>query len=197
MDDKYVILNHLGWFQCAGFGKFSFAEDQHIPHKLQPQWTEAVSRVAQGIADNLHQAHPYTHHHKRALDRRLKMWLILPFLLICKLPDKAKMIASLLDAILTQRMVHWTTDQWHKLIKDYEADVIGKEHISTSRQEGKGDRDLKSVSIEIEHLSKNRCSRAGKLLCSHGLSDIMDGDVLLRLEEKHPNHKAPIPDPTT
>eukprot|EP00957_Ditylum_brightwellii_P008431 638809-Ditylum_brightwellii.AAC.1 len=43
----------------------------------------------------------------------------------------------------------------------------------------------------MEHLSKSRCSRTWKLLCSHGLSDIMDDDVLSQLEEKHPKYKAP------
>eukprot|EP00957_Ditylum_brightwellii_P094208 7172895-Ditylum_brightwellii.AAC.1 len=106
MDDKCAILNHLGRFQCTGFGEFSFAEAQHIPHKLQPQWTEAVIRVTQDIVDSLHQSHPHTHHHKRAK----------------KSPDKAKMRASLLGAILTQRIAHWTTGQWYKLVKDTEAD---------------------------------------------------------------------------
>eukprot|EP00957_Ditylum_brightwellii_P053885 4082688-Ditylum_brightwellii.AAC.1 len=70
------------------------------------------------------------------------------------------MRASLLDAILTQRMANWTTGQWHKLVKDHEADVISKEHISMARQEDKDERDLKTVTIAMEHLSKNRCSRA-------------------------------------
>eukprot|EP00957_Ditylum_brightwellii_P030526 2312028-Ditylum_brightwellii.AAC.1 len=73
-------------------------------------------------------------------------------------------------------MAHWTIDQWHKLVKDYEADVIAKEHISLARQEDKDKRDLKNVSIAMEHLSKNRCARSQKILCSHGLSDIMDDD---------------------
>eukprot|EP00957_Ditylum_brightwellii_P200194 15260757-Ditylum_brightwellii.AAC.1 len=84
------------------------------------------------------------------------------------------MRASLLDAILIQRMAHWTAGQWHKLVKDCEADVIAKEHISLAKQEDKDQRDLKTVSIAMEHLSKNRCSRTRKLLCPHGLSDIMD-----------------------
>eukprot|EP00957_Ditylum_brightwellii_P173274 13191916-Ditylum_brightwellii.AAC.1 len=70
------------------------------------------------------------------------------------------MRASLLGAILTQRMAHWTTGQWHKLVKDYETDVTAKEHISLARQEYKDERDLKTVSIAMEHLSKNRYSRA-------------------------------------
>eukprot|EP00957_Ditylum_brightwellii_P113485 8652912-Ditylum_brightwellii.AAC.1 len=49
----------------------------------------------------------------------------------------------------------------------------------------------------MEHLSKNRCSRAWNLLCSHGLSSIMVNDVLSQLKEKHPQCKVSIPDPTT
>eukprot|EP00957_Ditylum_brightwellii_P146619 11161803-Ditylum_brightwellii.AAC.1 len=49
----------------------------------------------------------------------------------------------------------------------------------------------------MECLSKNRCSRAWKLLCSHGISDSMDDDILSQLEEKYPKYKAPIPDQTT
>eukprot|EP00957_Ditylum_brightwellii_P002420 186286-Ditylum_brightwellii.AAC.1 len=41
VDNKYATIDHLGWFQCAGLGRHSFAEAQHIPRKLQPAWAEA------------------------------------------------------------------------------------------------------------------------------------------------------------
>eukprot|EP00957_Ditylum_brightwellii_P063716 4835467-Ditylum_brightwellii.AAC.1 len=42
VDDRYAVTDHINWFQSAGFGKFSLSEAQHIPHKLQPAWAEAI-----------------------------------------------------------------------------------------------------------------------------------------------------------
>eukprot|EP00957_Ditylum_brightwellii_P110409 8420543-Ditylum_brightwellii.AAC.1 len=60
MDDSYAALDHLGWFQCAGFGKYFFSEAQHTPNHLQPVWAAVVGRVARDIVESLAQAHPHT-----------------------------------------------------------------------------------------------------------------------------------------
>eukprot|EP00957_Ditylum_brightwellii_P016375 1231171-Ditylum_brightwellii.AAC.1 len=42
VDNKHTTIDHLCWFQCAGFGKYSFAEVQHIPRKVQPARADTV-----------------------------------------------------------------------------------------------------------------------------------------------------------
>eukprot|EP00957_Ditylum_brightwellii_P167243 12731577-Ditylum_brightwellii.AAC.1 len=86
VDNKYATIIHLSWFQCASFGQYSFAETQHIPRKLQPTWAETVGRVARDAVEALQQAHLHECRNKCALDRHLKMWLLLPFLLLCNPP---------------------------------------------------------------------------------------------------------------
>eukprot|EP00957_Ditylum_brightwellii_P147422 11225703-Ditylum_brightwellii.AAC.1 len=73
-----------------------------------------------------------------------------------------------------------------------EGDTIGP-----YRQQHQNERDAKTVSIALGHLAENKCSRARKLLQSHGLSDIHNNSVLEQLRQKHPHYKAPIPDLTT
>ena len=157
VDNKYATIDHLGWFQCAGFGQYSFAEAQHIPRKLQPSWAEAVGRVARDAVEVLQQAHPHERRNKRALDRRLKMWLLLPFLLLRKPPNTGKTRAKQLDATITKRMQHLSSGRWHILVREYETDVIIKDTIGPYRQQDQDERDVKTVSIALGHLAKNKC----------------------------------------
>eukprot|EP00957_Ditylum_brightwellii_P009307 704356-Ditylum_brightwellii.AAC.1 len=66
-------------------------------------------------------------------------------------------------------MQHWSSGRWHILVREYESDVIINDTISPYRQQCQDERDVKTVSIELEHLAKNKFSRSRKLLQSHGL----------------------------
>eukprot|EP00957_Ditylum_brightwellii_P186847 14228023-Ditylum_brightwellii.AAC.1 len=94
-------------------------------------------------------------------------------------------------------MQHWSSGQWYLFIRDYEADVIYKENIKPYQPPSKDERDIKTVTIALEHLSHNRCSRARKLLKSYGLSNIVHYSILEQLQAKHPQQKQAIPDLTT
>eukprot|EP00957_Ditylum_brightwellii_P191521 14580986-Ditylum_brightwellii.AAC.1 len=83
MDDTHATLDHPGWFQCAGFGRYSFSEAQHIPKNLQPVRAAAVGRVTRDIVESLAQAHTHTRRYSCALDRCIKIWLLLLFF-FCK-----------------------------------------------------------------------------------------------------------------
>ena len=125
------------------------------------------------------------------------MWLLLPFLLLRKPPNTGKTRAKQLDATITKRMQHWSSGRWHILVREYETDVIIKDAIGPYKQQDQDERDVKTVSIALGHLAKNKCSRARKLLQSRSLSDIHNKSVLEQPRQKHPHCKAPIPDLTT
>eukprot|EP00957_Ditylum_brightwellii_P070248 5337022-Ditylum_brightwellii.AAC.1 len=59
VNNKYEMIDHLSWVQCASFGQYSFAEAQHIVRKLQPAWAEAVGRVTRDAVEAIQQAHPH------------------------------------------------------------------------------------------------------------------------------------------
>eukprot|EP00957_Ditylum_brightwellii_P029769 2251599-Ditylum_brightwellii.AAC.1 len=120
------------------------------------------------------------------------MWLLLSFLLLWKSPAKKKICAQLLDAILTRRMTHWSNKQWYLLVQYYEADVVLKEHSDPYCTPSTDERDLKTVTIALDHFSHNKCSKARQLLCSFGLSDIQDNSVMEQLRAKHPACKEEI-----
>eukprot|EP00957_Ditylum_brightwellii_P003296 250028-Ditylum_brightwellii.AAC.1 len=75
---------------------------QHIPCKLQPAWAEAIGCVAHDVVEALHQAYPHAQCHDRALERRIKTWHLLPFLLLCKPSAQARIWFKTLGDILTK-----------------------------------------------------------------------------------------------
>eukprot|EP00957_Ditylum_brightwellii_P099275 7561963-Ditylum_brightwellii.AAC.1 len=124
------------------------------------------------------------------------MLLLLPFLLLQKPPVKKKIRAQFLDAILKRRMTHWSNKQCHLLVQDCEADMVLKENSDPYRTPCTDERDLKTVTIALDHLSCNKCSKARRLLRSFGLNDIQDDSVLEHLRAKHPARKEEIPEMT-
>eukprot|EP00957_Ditylum_brightwellii_P092519 7045956-Ditylum_brightwellii.AAC.1 len=57
-------------------------------------------------------------------------------------------------------MTHWSNKQWHLLVQDYKADVVLKENSDPYRAPSADERDLKTVTIALDHLSRNKCSKA-------------------------------------
>eukprot|EP00957_Ditylum_brightwellii_P075087 5705409-Ditylum_brightwellii.AAC.1 len=91
-------------------------------------------------------------------------------------------------------MQHWSSGRWHILVREYETDIVIKDTIGPYRQQHQDERDVKTVSIALGHFAKNKCSRARRLLQSHGLSYIHHNSVLEQLRQKHPHRKALISD---
>eukprot|EP00957_Ditylum_brightwellii_P120200 9172181-Ditylum_brightwellii.AAC.1 len=62
------------------------------------------------------------------------------------------MKSKLLDAILTKRLAHWTSGQWHIFIKDYEADAVLKDNMSQYSSPPEVERDLKTIATALGHI---------------------------------------------
>ena len=96
-----------------------------IPAGCRGQWAECFGEVSDELARLIDDADSTPHTDipfPVALERRVKMFFILPFLMLRKPPDPA--VKTSMNQAIRARLASWRSRDFATLIADYESDVV-------------------------------------------------------------------------
>ena len=100
----------------------NFFEAKKVPSRYQIEWARVCAIVFRELSEV---ANEIDCHRERLadfnlkLERRIKMFFILPTLLLRKTKGDGKLLSD-----LKTRFRHWKLNQWKELIEDLEADIV-------------------------------------------------------------------------
>ena len=122
--DPYSILDHIPYSHCSGEAPASFHEAKLISQSCRNLWAETFGEVCRELEDAVDptQGHPNLPDFDLTLERRVKMFFILPFLILRKNPDKS--VECPMNRLIKLRLALWKSRDYATLIQDYEKDVI-------------------------------------------------------------------------
>ena len=89
--DQYAILDHIPFSHCIGEAPASFHEAKMIPQSCRVLWAETYGEVCAALADAANPPQPPENNRpdfEATLERRIKMFFLIPFLILRKPPDK-------------------------------------------------------------------------------------------------------------
>jgi hypothetical protein len=131
-----------------------------------------------------------------SVERRIKMILLLPNLLLRKPPGLNKWQPRAEKCTLRLRLSQFTSNNWIPLLIGYKQDIAfvaaNFSKPQSAASESRDDTHLK-VSRAVDLIADNQCGRARKALLSNGMGDPLDTRVQAQLQAKHPTHKEEIP----
>ena len=190
--DKYAVVDHLSYAQCLGFHGASFAELKSIPNNINMQWAEAFSYACAAVNDQMQAPHPNSLRLELQLERRLKWKNILYIILLCKPPFKSGVKFKDLIPIIRHCFNMYIDGNWHRLINDYERDVVESNNIERPTQRNEEKEKENTINQVHEYLTKLQCGRARKRAMPNGIGDHTDPNIIEQMKRKHPAQKLPI-----
>ena len=166
-----------------------------IPQQNRTLWAETFGEVCENLNDACNPAQSPNNHldsFELILERRIKMFFILPFLILRKSPDKQNRPS--MNHTIRQRLAQWKSRDYATLIQDYERDVIYKQTNDNHSPPSNNKEASYRKTVELIRLGKLR--RARHNVVSKGCSDPAIPHIVEQMKSKFPKRKSGIQPPT-
>ena len=107
-NDPYAVIDHIPYSHCAGEEGASFQEATHIPQRSRGSWAETFGSICAELgeaSDPRNLAPLNKEQFEIRLERRVKFFYLIPFLILRKCPDKSN--PSSINRLIRQRLSQW------------------------------------------------------------------------------------------
>jgi len=178
-DDRFAVIDHISPETCCGM-KNNFFEAKKVPIRFQIEWARVCAIVFRELSEV---ANEIDNHRERLagsnlkLERRIKMFFILPTLLLRRIKGDGKLLSD-----LRRRFRHWKLNQWKELVEDLEADTVRvhRRTADSTPPNSKSAQELQAFNVRrgIELISEGQMSRGSKALLSKGISNIANNEAI-------------------
>ena len=196
--DPYAVVDHLPFHHCFGTEGASFRESEFVPGHSRALWAEAFGSVCNdcAIATEVDlNEFGMAVDHEWHLERRLKMFFLLPTLIFRKEVDGSSTVS--LAKLIRRRLLKFKyLDEWKDLIAEFESDLV---HLQSHMDEPPAtDGNLRDANFKrtIALVGTGQMRRARTAILSKGCSDPNDPPITAQMAAKFPCRKAPILPPT-
>ena len=185
--DPYAILDHIPFSHCSGEAPACFQEAKMIPQSCRVLWAETFGEVCSALADA---ANPIQHpenqtNYELTLERRVKMFFIIPFLILRKTPDKSTPCP--INNKIKQRLGMWKSRDYSTLIQEYERDVVYIQLMDEDTVPCNNKEANYRKTVELIRLGQLKRARAN--VTSKGCSDPTLPYIMEQMQKKFPKQK--------
>ena len=191
--DRFAVVDHVPFKNCYGADGASFSECENVPWICRDHWAEAMGIVSEECADvlELEEGNRLHDNVELAIERRLKMFFVLPILIFRKVDPEKK-----IQHEVRKRLMLWKAGKWAKLIGDLEADIAKCQRQDYTHQQSPNSPDNVCRRRALELIRLGQMRRARQALTSSGCSDPQLPHIRDQMKAKFPVRKEAITEPT-